>query len=145
MKFGQWLGFFCLLVSLYVLWAIRQLLLLIFTAVIFATAFNRIVFFLQRFGIKRNLAIALTLISSFILATLFFVSIVPPFIEQFQNLIALLPVVWETIREQLTNLKQQQLQLDWLPPLPTQADLIAQLQPFGTVLFRNFFAFFSNS
>lgn len=145
MKFGQWLGFFCLLVSLYVLWAIRQLLLLVFTAVIFATAFNRIVFFLQRLNLKRIPAIALTLILSFILAILFFVLIVPPFIEQFQNLIALLPVVWEKIREQITNLKQQQLQLDWLPPLPTQADLIAQLQPFGTVLFRNFFAFFSNS
>lgn len=145
MKFGQWIGFFCLVISLFILWEIRQLLLLVFTAVIFATALNRIVRYLQGFGIKRNVAIATTLIISLVIIILFFVLIVPPFVEQFQNLIELLPKVWERVRLELTYLKRQQLQLDWLPPLPTQADLIKQLQPLGTALFRNFFAFFSNS
>lgn len=145
MKFGQWLGFLSLLISLYILWKIRQLLLLVFTAVIFTIALNRIVRYLQRFGIRRNLAIAITGISGLIITVLIFVLIVPPFLEQFQNLIALLPSVWERIRSQIGILKQQQLQFEWLPPLPTLADLIKQLQPLGTALFNNFFAVFSNS
>jgi predicted PurR-regulated permease PerM len=144
-KFGQWLGFLSLLISLYILWKIRQLLLLVFTAVIFTIALNRIVRYLQRFGIRRNLAIAITGISGLIITVLIFVLIVPPFLEQFQNLIALLPSVWERIRSQIGILKQQQLQFEWLPPLPTLADLIKQLQPLGTALFNNFFAVFSNS
>jgi predicted PurR-regulated permease PerM len=144
-KFGQWLGFLGLLISLYILWRIRELLLLVFTAVIFTIALNRIVRYLHRFKLKRNLAIVLTLVSSLIVTILIFVLIVPPFLEQFQNLIALLPRVWERIRSEITILKQQQLQFEWLPPLPTEADLIQQLQPLGTALFNNFFAFFSNS
>jgi predicted PurR-regulated permease PerM len=144
-KFGQWLGFFCLVISLYVLWEIKQLLLLVFTAVIFATALNRIVRLVQKLGMKRKGAIAITLILTLVVITLIFVLIVPPFIEQFQNLLQLLPSVWERIRSEIASIKQQQLQFDWLPPLPTQADLIEQLQPLGTAVFNNFFAFFSNS
>jgi predicted PurR-regulated permease PerM len=144
-KFGQWIGFLSLIISLYVLWRIRQLLLLVFTAVIVTIALNRIVNYLQRYGLKRNPAIAVTLFSSIVLALLVFVLIIPSFIEQFQNLIALLPSVWERIRSQIDILKQQQLQFEWLPPLPTQADLINQLQPLGTAIFNNFFAVFSNS
>lgn len=145
MKFGQWLGFLSLLVSLYILWKIQQLLLLVFTAVILTIALNRIVRYWQRFGIKRPLAIAITVISSLIVTVLIFVLIVPPFFEQFQNLIALLPSAWERIRSQIDIFKQQQLQFEWLPPLPTQAVLIERLHPLGTALFNNFFAVFSNS
>jgi predicted PurR-regulated permease PerM len=144
-KFGQWLGLFCLIISLYILWEIRQLLLLVFTAVVFAIALNRITRYLQRFGIKRHFAIAITLITTLIVIILFFILVVPPFITQFQNLIALLPRVWDRLRAELLILERQQFQIDWLPPLPTVPDAIEQLQPLGTALFQNFFALFSNS
>jgi predicted PurR-regulated permease PerM len=144
-KFGQWLGLFCLIISLYVLWEIQQLLLLVFTAVVFTIALNRVTCYLQRFGIKRHIAIALTLIATIIIITLFFILVVPPFITQFQNLIALLPRVWDRLRAELLILEKQQLQIDWLPPLPTVPDLLDQLQPLGTAVFQNFFAIFSNS
>jgi predicted PurR-regulated permease PerM len=144
-KFGQWLGFFCLLISLYILWEIRELLLLVFTAIIFATALNRIVCYWQRFRLKRNQAIVLTLILTLIFIVLIFILIIPPFIEQFQNLVELLPEVWERIRFQIASFRQEQWQLDWLPPLPSVTELVKQLQPLGTAIFNNFFAFFSNS
>jgi predicted PurR-regulated permease PerM len=144
-KFGQWLGLFCLIISLYILWKIQQLLLLVFTAIVFAIALNRITRYLQRFGIKRQFAIAITLITTFIVILLFFILVVPPFIAQFQNLIALLPKVWDRLRAELLVLERQQFQIDWLPQLPTVPDAIDQLQPLGTALFQNFFALFSNS
>jgi predicted PurR-regulated permease PerM len=145
-KFGQWLGFLSLLISLFILWQIRQLLLLIFTAIVFATALNRIVCWLTRYGIKRNLGIIITLVSSLILTIVIIQLIIPPFIEQFQNLLELFPQAWMQFRYLLLNLRQQQLDnLSWLPSPPTTSELIRQFQPIGTLLFKNFFAIFSNS
>lgn len=144
MKFGQWLGFICLIVALYILWQIRQLLLLIFMAIVFTVALNRCVKGLQRLGIRRSLAIIITLLASLAIVILFFGIIVPPFIEQFQKLIELLPQAWDSVRNNSIRLRQQ-FQFDWLPPLPNLSDLGQQLQPIGTVIFNNFFAFFSNS
>ncbi|XTZ12963.1 MAG: AI-2E family transporter, partial [cyanobacterium endosymbiont of Rhopalodia inflata] len=53
MKLGQWLGLSSLVISGYILWEIRQLLLLVFTAVVFATALNRLVKWLRQFQVKR--------------------------------------------------------------------------------------------
>jgi predicted PurR-regulated permease PerM len=143
-KFGQWLGFICLIVALYILWQIRQLLLLIFMAIVFTVALNRCVKGLQRLGIRRSLAIIITLLASLAIVILFFGIIVPPFIEQFQKLIELLPQAWDSVRDNSIRLRQQ-FQFDWLPPLPNLSDLGQQLQPIGAVVFNNFFAFFSNS
>ncbi|NCS29154.1 MAG: AI-2E family transporter [Microcystis aeruginosa F13-15] len=144
MKFGQWLGFICLIMALYVLWQIRQLLLLIFMAIVFTVALNRCVKGLQRLGIKRGLAILITLLTSLAIVILFFIIIVPPFIEQFQKLIELLPQAWDLVRNNSIQWRQQ-FQFDWLPSLPNLTDLFQQLQPLGTFVFSNFFTFFSNS
>ena len=143
MNFGLWVGFFCLIVSLYILWKIQQLLLLIFSAVVLATALNRLVRCLQGFGIRRGLALLLTMTLTVPIAVLFIWLIVPPFVEQFQRLIELLPLVWEKVRLDIQNLEQQLP--PWLPPPPSLNDLISQLQPLSTDLLKNFFAFFSNS
>jgi predicted PurR-regulated permease PerM len=143
--FGQWLGFSSFIISLYILWQVRQLLLLIFTAIVFATALNRLVRCFQQLGFRRNWAIAITLSLSLTIVFLFFRLMVPSFLTQLQNLIELLPNVWERIRATLLTLRQQQLSFDWLPSPPALTDLMEQLQPLGTVLFRKFFAFFSNS
>jgi len=143
-KFGQWLGFICLIMALYVLWQIRQLLLLIFMAIVFTVALNRCVKGLQRLGIKRGLAILITLLTSLGIVILFFIIIVPPFIEQFQKLIELLPQAWDLVRNNSIQWRQQ-FQFDWLPSLPNLSDLVQQLQPLGTFVFSNFFTFFSNS
>jgi len=143
-KFGQWVGFICLIMALYVLWQIRQLLLLIFMAIVFTVALNRCVKGLQRLGIKRGLAILITLLTSLGIVILFFIIIVPPFIEQFQKLIELLPQAWDLVRNNSIQWRQQ-FQFDWLPSLPNLTDLVQQLQPLGTFVFSNFFTFFSNS
>ncbi len=145
MNFGQWLGFFSLLLSLAIVWQIRQLLLLVFMAIVFATALNRLVQWIQQFVIRRNLAIICTLTIGLILALLFFGLAVPPFVEQFQKLIELLPKIWDRIHDNLMALSQGKSKFYWLSSLPSLADLIKQLQPLGAAVVQNFFAFFSNS
>lgn len=143
MKFGQWLGLISLVISLYVLWEIRPLLLLIFTAVVLATALNRVVRRLHNGGIKRGFAVTITLCLTLLIATLFGLLIVPPFIEQIGSLIALVPEVWEETRLAILGIEEQLP--SWLPTPPSLFELIAQLQPIGMEVLTNFFGFFSNS
>lgn len=141
MNFGQWLGLITLIISFYIIWQIRQIILLLFTAVILATALNRLVRKLQVWGIKRKFAIPLILFGCFIFAILVFNLLIPPFIDQFQELLKLLPKGFEQLYGKLQNLESQNF--DWLPPLPATSEIINQLQL--TDLFQNFLSFFSNS
>ena len=143
MKFGQWLGLICLVVSLYILWKIRQLLLLVFAAVILATALNRLVRRLQLSGIKRGLALTITLCLSLLILILFGLIIVPQFIDQFSSLVMLVPEVWEETRLAILDIEERLP--SWLPTPPSLSELITQLQPLGMEVITNFFSFFSDS
>ncbi|MBE9116583.1 AI-2E family transporter [Lusitaniella coriacea LEGE 07157] len=140
---GRWLGFCVLIASFYILWQVRQLLLLVFTAVVLATALNRIVRQFKRVGIRNNRAIALTLSACFLLAVLFVWLVIPPFIEQFQNLLDLVPAVFWKLRSKLIQLEGQLP--NFLPAPSSLSDLIVQLQPLSTQLVANFFTLFSTS
>ena len=60
MKFSQWLGFIAFILCLLVLWQIRQLLLLLFAAIVVANALNHLANWFQSKRIKRGYAIALS-------------------------------------------------------------------------------------
>jgi predicted PurR-regulated permease PerM len=144
LKLGQWLGFLCLAISLLILWQVRQMLLLVFAAVILATAFNGLVHRFQKAGLRRHVAVPITL-GSVVLLTLVFVGlIVPPFINQFLELLRLLPDAFTQILTQLEGLIA--VRPEWLNfEVPDTSELARQLQPLLQNLLRNFFAFFSNS
>ncbi|MDY6937702.1 MAG: AI-2E family transporter [Cyanobacteriota bacterium] len=147
MKFGQWLGLVVLVVSLYILWQIRPLLLLVFAAIVLATALNRLVRLFQQRGLKRSIAVIITLGLTVLFGILFFFLVVPPFVEQFQKLIELVPDVFSRMREELEGLEKtlRETLPRPLPDPPDIAELIAQLQPVGTELIVRFVAFFQNS
>ncbi len=142
MKLSQWLGFSLTIIALYILWQIRNLLLLIFTAVVLATALNRLINKLHNLGINRKLAIILIVCSIIVILILFWGLIVPPFVQQSQKLINLLPKVWQKIDSTVEIIKAELP--DFLPDLPTRKDLIAQL-PSLQQLLNNFITFFSDS
>lgn len=79
---GKLIGFLVFAVSLYILWQIRQVLLLVFAAVIFAVVLNRIVRWLERGGVKRGIAIALTIISLLGILFILLALIGPAFAQQ---------------------------------------------------------------
>lgn len=63
MKFGKLLGLIGLVGVLWILWKIRQILLLLFAAIVFATVINQVVRQLQKFLLPRAVAVAITLTS----------------------------------------------------------------------------------
>lgn len=127
MKFGQWIGLLVLVASIYILWQIRRLILLLFTAIVLATALNQLVRQLQKLRIIRSWAIFLSI---FILLTFFFGFfwlIVPAFIEQFQQLLALIPRGLSRVQEWITYLENRFG--GEYPNLPDINNFIQQIQP----------------
>lgn len=101
MRLGQWLGLLALVISLYILWQIRQVVLLVFAAVVLATILNRVVKILQRYRIKRGFAIAITVVLLITIIVGFFALIVPRLVEQLQQLVTILPTVSARVRSWL--------------------------------------------
>ena len=86
MKLGQWIGLLAVIASCYILWQIRQALLLLFAAVVVATSLNRLARYLQKFGLKRPIAVLLSISFLVLIFVGLFLIIVPPFAQQFQQL-----------------------------------------------------------
>ena len=144
MKFSQWIGLIALVVSLYILWQIREVLLLVFAAVVLATVLNRLVRYLQRWRLQRSSAVLLSLSLLIALLVLCFLLIVPPLAGQFKQLTVLVPRGLERLNiwsQQLESYVPSQLR-QYLPDLSSLTD---QVQPFSNLLLRRSFAFLSNS
>jgi predicted PurR-regulated permease PerM len=142
MKIGQLLGFLALVVSLYILWEIRQLLLLLFTAIVIATAISQLVKRLQRSGLKRIWALWLSIVVVVAILIGCFVLIVPPFIDQFQDLVKLFPSAVVRIQEIIVWLEGTIIG-PYITNLPDINNLIQQLQPLAENLLTQAIAFFS--
>ena len=128
MNFGTWIGFVVFFISLYVLWQIKQLLLLLFTAIVLATSLNILVKKFQQRGLRRRYAILLSIFSLFAVLILFVWIIVPPFIEQFQELALLVPQGIEKLNIWL-DLLSERLDPQVIDLLPDTEELSRQLQP----------------
>jgi predicted PurR-regulated permease PerM len=139
---GKLIGLVAFTVSLYILWQIREVLLLVFAAVVFAVVLNRVVQWLQQRGIKRGIAIAITVITLLITLVSLFAVIGPSFAGQLQQLIDLVPTLLERLRKWFNSLQ---------PSIPAQlldvrnlGDLIPRLQPLVTRLLGNAYTWFSD-
>lgn len=144
MRFGPLVGLLALIVSLYILWRIQQVLLLAFAAIVLSTVLNRLVQALMRGKINRPSAIFITLGSVFIIVLGFIALVVPPFVDQFMQLVDLVP-------QGLENLQAWILRLQDRFPEPVMENLrglesiIQNLRPIVTNLFSNFFTLFYSS
>ena len=139
MKLGQIIGLLVLIICLYVLWEIRQLLLLVFAAIVFATSLNQLVRWLTtKLKIPRFWSVLLSLVIFFAITIGFFFLIVPPFISQSQELVDLFPKaidIWSTrLRQFINDLPPWLNQYIPRPNVNTKVfrpsqQLIQQLQP----------------
>lgn len=130
MSIGQWLGLCALVVSLYILWQIRQVLLIVFAAVVLATALNKLARKIQqRLRLSRSLGV-LAAIGIFVAVLVgFFILIVPPFITQFQELTATkFPAILQSADRWRASI-QSYIPAPLIPYLPNLEDLDRQIQP----------------
>ncbi|MEM6350332.1 MAG: AI-2E family transporter [Cyanobacteria bacterium P01_D01_bin.14] len=141
MKLNDWVSFLCLIVCLLIMWRFRQILLLIFTAVVLSIVLNswvrRVVNGLK---ISHRWAVLVVLVSVLLGASLLLLLAVPQFISQFQQLLQQVPAgfdqfgIW--IDDFIDSLP------DWLSMQELETpDVSRQLQQIVTFVLN----FFSNS
>ncbi len=144
MNLGQWIGLIAIVLSLYILWQIRDVLLLIFAAVVIATTLNRLARRLQRSGVQRGLAVTLSVIIFFAVIIGFFWLVVPSFITQFHELTYRVPKGLQLFNNWLDQLKTHTpVQLS--PYIPDIDSLIKQAMPVVNRVLGSSFAFLSGS
>ena len=144
MNLGQWIGLIAIVLSLYILWQIREVLLLMFAAVVLATTLNRLAKRFQRFGMRRGFAVLLAVAIFFAGVVGFFWLIVPPFAQQFQELTNQVPKGFERFNGWIDALRTR-IPNQLVPYIPDINSLIQQVQPIVNRLLGNSFAFVSGS
>jgi predicted PurR-regulated permease PerM len=149
-KLTDWVSLVCLLIALVILWQFRQILLLVFAAVVIAIALNSLVRHLvQRLHISRPQAVLLTMLGVLIVSVLFIGLVVPLFVGQFEQLLQLIPqgfnrlVTWinDTFQNPPTWLPEEIARIE----VPTFSTLLEQYGALGSQVFGNFVSFFSGS
>ncbi|MFN7899145.1 MAG: AI-2E family transporter [Synechococcaceae cyanobacterium] len=102
MSFGRWLGLIALVAALVLLWSLREAMVLIFAAVVIATALCTIVGAIRDWlGCRRPLALAISLLAIVVLLGVGAAVIIPPFTAQFSLLLQKLPVAAHTLMQLL--------------------------------------------
>lgn len=144
MSFGKLVGLVALLLGLALLWKIRFVVLLGFTAVALATVLNRFVRWLTQWKLKRGWAIVIVLLTAVTLFSVSFALLIPPFFRQANQWLDQIPMevaqlsLWlEQVNNRLPpELTAQVQQLD---------SFIQDIPQLARSLFGNFFAFFSGT
>ncbi|WP_404789826.1 AI-2E family transporter [Altericista sp. CCNU0014] len=145
MNLGKWIGLAVLCISLYVLWQIRQVMLLGFAAVVLASAMNALIrLLIARLKIKRGLAIPLVIGLLLGISTVFGLLVIPPFVAQSQELANLVPQSADRLVA-LFHWVEQKFPGQNIIDENFFEDLKRQYTPLVGPILSNFFAFFSNS
>ncbi|XZN89925.1 MAG: AI-2E family transporter [Microcoleus sp.] len=146
MKLGQWMGLLALIASCYILWQIRQALLLLFAAVVLATALNRLARYLQKFRLKRSIAVLLSISFLVLIFVGLFLIIVPPFTQQFQQLTQRAPQGIAKLNEWIDQIETRfSGQFGQRLPNLDVNDIMQQLQPLFNQLVGGAGAFVGNT
>ncbi|GAB4533288.1 MAG: AI-2E family transporter [Pleurocapsa sp.] len=141
----KWLGLIALAIAVLILWQIKQVLLLAFAAVVFATVINRLVRLLQKWQIKRGFAIVVAVTAILIVLFGLFALVIPAFLDQIQELVKLLPTGIDQLRNWVGGLHRllPQRFVSGLENLEQMAQ--NQLQKWADGLIDNFFSVFSGT
>jgi predicted PurR-regulated permease PerM len=142
-QFGQWLGLFVLGISLYVVWQIRQLLLMAFAAILLATSLNQLARFIRRrWKISKQQSLLLSLVIFLGSVVAFFWMVVPSLSAQMQDIVTQqVPKVLRLAQNWNSSLRQ------YVPEsmLPDISTLQEQVQPVIKQLLSGSVAVFSGS
>jgi predicted PurR-regulated permease PerM len=144
LNLGQWIGLIAIVLSLYILWQIRDVMLLMFAAVVIATTLNRLARRLQRSGVRRGLAVTLSVVIFFAVIIGFFLLVVPPFVTQFNELTYRVPKGLQLFNNWLDQLKTR-VPVQLSPYIPDIDSLIKQAMPVVNRVLGGSFAFLSGS
>ena len=128
MDFAKWISFSLVIIVIYVMWQIKKLILLAFTAFILALTLNIFIKKLTQLGIKRNYGVLISLIFLLCIIVLFILVVVPPLLFQFQELFNLVPQGIEKLIFQLEK-AQKNISPEISNLIPNLENLLPQIEP----------------
>ena len=91
MKIAQWAGLIALCALVYLLWQVRQLLMLLFAGIVLSVAIDTLARVPQRYGWKRGPSVLFAFLSVILALVFLGLLVFPPLIEQTAQLVALIP------------------------------------------------------
>ena len=145
MSFSNFAGAIALIIALYILWQIRSIILLAFAAVALATAINFLVKLLIKSGIKkRGASICISLLLLLLIFAVFLLSIFPPFIDQLQQSLYLLPLAIDKIETWLMLL-QERVPEQLVGEIQQLENITRNLPSIASEIVGNFYSIFSGS
>lgn len=149
MKLTDWINLAILGGALVIMWQFRQIVLLIFAAVVITIALNSLVRFFSRvYGWPRERSVLVTGALVLLGGVIFLGLVLPLFVSQFQELLLLTPKGFEKLGGWFDAFQANPP--DWFPEqdlrmLPGLPELLRQAASIGSTVFGNFLAFFSSS
>lgn len=145
MKLGHWIALFALLATIYILWQIREVMLLIFAAVVLANSLNLFARWLsKRLKLPRSWAVVIAVSCLAAFVVIFFQVVVPPFVQQLQEIYVLVPQGVDQFNTWLNSLDRV-LPAEARRYIPTLDSIMQQAMPVINRLLGGSFAFFSSS
>ncbi len=149
MKLIDWMNLAALGMALVILWQFRQIVLLIFAAVVITIALNSLVRFFSRvYGWPRQRSVLVTGALVLLGGVIFLGLVLPLFASQFQELLLLTPKGFDKLSSWFDAF--QASPPDWFPEqdlwlFPALPDLLRQAASISSTVFGNFLTFFSSS
>jgi predicted PurR-regulated permease PerM len=142
---GQWIGLIVIAISAYVLWQIRDVLILVFAAIVIATILNRLAKFLQRWVKVRAIAVLLSLLGLIAVIALLFWLIVPGFASEFRQLGDALPVALSKFQSRIEELRHDPQFGTYIPEIKSINQQLLNLAQRLPSQFSSFISFFFSS
>ena len=111
MRFGQWLGLLALVAATALLWSLRAVVIQMFAAIVLAMALCTLVGVVrQRLGWPRPVALLVCLLGLALLLALVATAVIPPFVDQFGELLQKLPaaarLLLSLVQQAMTGVSQ---------------------------------------
>ncbi|MDY6937283.1 MAG: AI-2E family transporter [Cyanobacteriota bacterium] len=145
MKFWKLASLMYIAIVLYILWQIRQVVMLAFTAIVFATVLNAPIYQLQKIGIKkRGAAVILFVLASLGILMAVLMKIFPLVYNQWQQWIDIMPMGIEQLQDRYEWLRIPRVE-KMLEDIQSIQEVLNHLQTYGNGVFNGFFTIFSNS
>ncbi|MGB3536460.1 MAG: AI-2E family transporter [Microcoleaceae cyanobacterium] len=144
MTLGKWIGVIVFTVSLYILWRINQVILLAFVAITVATAINRLVRQFQKFGVKRIIAVIISVGALLVLLSGCIALIIPSLTRQWSELVDEVTIAVNRL-EGWYNIFQNSLPNQFIDGMSSPNNLIQQFSRSASQWFSQFYTLFSAS
>ncbi len=148
MKLTDWINLALIAIVLVILWQFRQIVLLIFAAVVLTTVLNSLIrSFVQVYGWRRSRAMLVTAALILLGIFLFLWLVLPLFVSQFHELIQLLPRGFAKLVGWFDRVRSNPP--GWFPDpqltfIPGLGEILRQMTTIGSRVFGNFLTFFSS-